>query len=75
MEIRNNEQELFNNTAINTTPMATIGTQIRNMPIPSPPSLSSSSEDDSDDISDEEEEHAAVSCYNVLILKIWHIFK
>lgn len=60
MEIRNNEQELFNNTAINTTPMATIGTQIRNMPIPSPPSLSSSSEDDSDDISDEEEEHAAL---------------
>ena len=51
--------------------MATIGTQLRNMPIPSPPSLSSSSEDDSDDVSDDDDENNAVSilpdCYWVMV--------
>lgn len=64
MDIRNREQNIVTNTVINTTSMSTIGSQLRNMPIPSPPSLSSSSEDDSDDISDGDEESAALACLN-----------
>ena len=51
------EQDQLNNP----TMMNSIGNQLRNMPIPSPPSLSSSCEDDSDDISDEDEDSMSVS--------------
>lgn len=52
------EQDQVNNP---TPMMNSIGNQLRNMPIPSPPSLSSSCEDDSDDISDEDEDSMSVS--------------
>ena len=59
--MRKREQNIVTNTIINTTSMTTIGSQLRNMPIPSPPSLSSSSEDDdSDDCSDVDEEASSV---------------
>ena len=50
-----------------TTVMNSIGNQLRNMPIPSPPSLSSSCEDDSDDISDEDEDSMSVSIACILL--------
>jgi len=64
MEVGEQENSLINNTTtVNPTSMMnSIGNQLRNMPIPSPPSLSSSCEDDSDDISDDEEESMSVSC-------------
>ena len=56
MEMRNNEQSLVSVTNTTSMSMSSIGsTHLRNMPIPSPPSLSSSSEDDSDDMSEEDD--------------------
>lgn len=55
------EQALLSNVVNPTSMMNSIGNQLRNMPIPSPPSLSSSCEDDSDDISDEDEDSMSVS--------------
>lgn len=63
MAMRNKEQQNINNgrTVINTTGMSSTGTQIRNIPIPSPPSLSSSSDDDTDELSDDDDGSTAVS--------------
>lgn len=62
MDLRKREQNIVTNTIINTTSMTTIGSELRNMPIPSPPSLSSSSEDeDSEDGSEADEESSSVS--------------
>ena len=49
------------------TAMNSIGTQIRNIPIPSPPSLSSSSEDESDELSDDEDASGVVSSILILL--------
>ncbi|XP_066918341.1 ankyrin repeat domain-containing protein 17-like [Clytia hemisphaerica] len=56
------EQALLSNVVNPTSMMNSIGNQLRNMPIPSPPSLSSSCEDDSDDISDEDEDSMSLQC-------------
>ena len=60
MELNTHDTDLKNNVVINTTSMTCLGSQLRNMPIPSPPSISSSSEDDSDDLS-EDDDSAPVS--------------
>ena len=64
MELGEKEQNLVSNVVNQTSVMNSLENQLRNIPIPSPPSLSSSCEDDSDDISDEDEDSMSVSSFN-----------
>ena len=76
MAMRNKEQSLSNGrSVISTTGMNSTGTQIRNIPIPSPPSLSSSSEDDSDEMSDEDDGSNAVSDFVIQRWLAIHLFR
>lgn len=61
MEVGKTEQNVISSVINTTSMMNSIGNQLRNMPIPSPPSLSSSCEEDSDDISDDDEDSMSVS--------------